>query len=127
MTDPFIESLQLPYLVWFVVVIASVGIILRWKWNHAEKMSKKQTGSNKPSKDIDESIDKLVRDAPTTLQNIRKEIAILESKGATPEQLKSLKQKEQMLDYAATYGDIGKEFVKPILHGVRNIFTKWGG
>lgn len=75
----------------------------------------------------DEAIDKLVSDAPKTLELVRIEIQKLKDTNATPEQLKSLQEKEKMLQYAVTYGEIGKEFVKPLVKAVQNVFKNWGG
>lgn len=122
----FVTWNDIQYFVWFFSVIIPLGLILRMKWKHSEKMSKKITNS-KMTNNTDEAIDKLVNDAPKTLELLRIEIKNLEEKGSTPDQLKSLKEKEKMLQYAVTYGEIGKEFVKPLVKAVTNVFKNWGG
>lgn len=81
-------------------IVGSLRYISQYATNKLKQSQKTQKDANKPKGLFDTILDSLEQ-APRAKQLLDTEIENLMQKGATPEQLKSLKAKKQMVDLAA--------------------------
>jgi len=115
-------------LVWFSAIAVTVYVFfrvfsstLKEKFRQTNLTRKKEQGSVH----TDSQIDDLINNAPRILNEINKQIKEQELSGVTPDQMKGLLQKKQMLELVTNNAEviniIGKPIIKKLLGLVKSL------
>tara|TARA_R100001086_G_C11753097_1_gene235963 strand:+ start:109 stop:486 length:378 start_codon:yes stop_codon:yes gene_type:complete len=115
---------DIPFFVEFIsiIILLTFGYAFTKLWfNHAKDKAKVRRTEQKKTQDnsIENEIDSYLDNASTIATKIQAELDYLKSKGATPEQLKSLESKLELANKVQQYEPIiriaGKPLVRKIL------------
>ena len=115
---------DIPFFAEFVAstIILTFGYAFVKLWfNHSKDKSKirRTEQKRKESNSLEDEMDKYLDNAGNIAQKIQAELDYLKSKGATPEQLKSLEQKLDLANKVQQYEPIiriaGKPLIKKII------------
>lgn len=115
-------------LVWFSCIAVTVYVFFR-VFSSTLKEKFKQTNLSRKKAEgsihTDSQIDDLINNAPRILNEINKQIKEQELSGVTPDQMKGLLQKKQMLELVTNNAEviniIGKPIIKKLLGFVKSI------
>ncbi len=109
------QLLEYAHIYVFLGIFFTAGIVFyKIRSSHKERQFKEEVKTKKQAKSFEGSIDKLIDEAPETQQQLLKLREEMVRDGATPDQLKALDSKIQLLGYAASYGEIAKPLIKPL-------------
>ena len=115
---------DIPFFVEFIsiIILLTFGYAFTKLWfNHSKDKAKVRRTEQKKTQDnsIENEIDSYLDNASTIATKIQAELDYLKSKGATPEQLKSLESKLELANKVQQYEPIiriaGKPLVRKIL------------
>lgn len=116
---------DIPFFAEFIatIIILTFGYAFAKLWfNHSKDKSKIRRTEQKKKQDnsLENEIDSYLDNAGSIAQKIQAELDYLKSKGATPEQLKSLESKLELANKVQQYEPIIRIAGKPLL---RKIFS----
>jgi len=111
---------DIPFFAEFIatIIILTFGYAFARLWfNHAKNKSKIRRTEQKrnESNSLENEMDKYLDNAGSIAQKIQAELDYLKSKGATPEQLKSLEQKLDLAKKVQQYEPIIRIAGKPLM------------
>jgi len=111
---------DIPFFAEFIatIIILTFGYAFAKLWfNHSKDKSKvrRTEQKRKESTSLEDEMDKYLDNAGSIAQKIQAELDYLKSKGATPEQLKSLEQKLDLANKVQQYEPIIRIAGKPII------------
>ena len=115
-------------LIWFSGIAVTIYVffhkfsdVIKEKFRTSNLTRKRMESST----NTDGQIDELIRNAPTILLEINKQIAQQRAQGVSDEQMKGLLQKKQLMELVANNKEvidiIGKPIIKKLLGFVRSI------
>jgi len=107
---------QLQPIIYVIIALTAILFFFRWRWSYMGLMTKEQNKKFKKSKTIEGLIDQKLSEIPGMLEKVNVEIEHLEKTHANEAQMKSLKDKRQLLELGRDYGDIAAEIGKPMLN-----------
>ena len=105
-------------LVWFSCIAVTVYVFFRVFSSTLKEKFKQTNLSRKKAENsghTDGQIDDLINNAPRILNEINKQIKEQEVSGVTPDQMKGLLQKKQMLELVTNNAEVINIIGKPIL------------
>ena len=120
---------QIPFFTEFVLL----GIVLGFGYGftklflgHAKDKNKikRNEAKKKQENSLEDELDSYINNAPAIAQKIQAELNYLKENNATPEQLKSLESKLDLLQKVQQYEPIIKIAGKPLLKKVLSIIDK---
>ena len=120
---------QIPFFTEFVLL----GIVLGFGYgftklflNHAKDKNKikRSEAKKKQENSLEDELDSYINNAPAIAQKIQAELNYLKENNATPEQMKSLESKLDLLQKVQQYEPIIKIAGKPLLKKVLSIIDK---
>jgi len=111
---------DIPFFAEFIasIIILTFGYAFAKLWfNHSKDKSKirRTEQKKKESTSLEDEMDKYLDNAGSIAQKIQAELDYLKSKGATPEQLKSLEQKLDLANKVQQYEPIIRIAGKPLI------------
>jgi len=111
---------DIPFFAEFVasIILLTFGYAFAKLWfNHSKDKSKirRTEQKRKESTSLEDEMDKYLDNAGSIAQKIQAELDYLKSKGATPEQLKSLEQKLDLANKVQQYEPLIRIAGKPII------------
>jgi len=111
---------DIPFFAEFIafIIILTFGYAFMKLWfNHSKDKSKirRTEQKRKESTSLEDEMDKYLDNAGSIAQKIQAELDYLKSKGATPEQLKSLEQKLDLANKVQQYEPIIRIAGKPLI------------
>ena len=120
---------EIPFFVEFVLL----GIILGFGYgftrlflNHAKDKNKIRRSERKAkeSNGLEDELDSYINNAPQIAQKIQAELTYLKENNATPEQMKSLESKLELLNKVQQYEPLIKMIGKPALKKIMSIIDR---
>jgi len=120
---------QIPFFTEFIVL----GIVLGFGYGftklflgHAKDKNKikRSEAKKKQESSLEDELDSYINNAPAIAQKIQAELNYLKENNATPEQMKSLESKLDLLQKVQQYEPIIKIAGKPLLKKVLSIIDK---
>ena len=120
---------EIPYFVEFIVL----GIVLGFGYgftrlflNHAKDKNKIRRSERKAkeSNGLEDELDSYINNAPQIAQKIQAELTYLKENNATPEQMKSLESKLELLNKVQQYEPLIKMIGKPALKKIMSIIDR---
>lgn len=122
----FVTWDQIQPIIYLIVIISGVLIFLKWRWSYVVIQQKSVATSARKEHSIENLIDKKLSELPAQLKKVQVELNHLKDTGATDKQMKSLKDKERMLELGIEYGDIGAEIAKPAIKKIMTFIKGLG-
>jgi len=117
----FVTWEQIQPIIYLIVVIGALLIFLKWRMSYVVQQQKSAASRIRKENSVENMIDKKLSELPGQLKKVQVELKHLKDTGATDEQMKSLKDKERMLELGIQYGDIAAEIGKPLIKKVLGI------
>ena len=120
---------EIPFFVEFVII----GIVLGFGYgftklflNHAKDKNKIRRSERKAkeSNGLEDELDSYINNAPQIAQKIQAELTYLKENNATPEQMKSLESKLELLNKVQQYEPLIKMIGKPALKKIMSIIDR---
>ena len=120
---------EIPFFVEFVLL----GIILGFGYgftklflNHAKDKNKIRRSERKAKEanGLEDELDSYINNAPQIAQKIQAELTYLKENNATPEQMKSLESKLELLNKVQQYEPLIKMIGKPALKKIMSIIDR---
>ncbi len=122
----FVTWDQIQPIIYLIVIISGVLIFLKWRWSYVVIQQKSAASRKRKEHSIENMIDKKLSALPGNLKKVQAELKHLKDNGATDKQMKSLKDKERMLELGIDYGDIGAEIAKPVIKKIMSFAKGFG-
>ena len=122
---------EIPFFVEFIIT----GIVLGFGYgftrlflNHAKDKNKVRRSERKAKEanGLEDELDSYINNAPQIAQKIQAELDYLKQNGATPEQMKSLESKLELLNKVQQYEIPLKLIGKPLFKKIVSIIDKVG-
>jgi len=120
---------EIPFFVEFVII----GIVLGFGYgftklflNHAKDKNKIRRSERKAKEanGLEDELDSYINNAPQIAQKIQAELDYLKKNNATPEQMKSLESKLELLNKVQQYEPLIKMIGKPALKKIMSIIDR---
>ena len=120
---------EIPFFVEFIIT----GIVLGFGYgftrlflNHAKDKNKIRRSERKAkeSNGLEDELDSYINNAPQIAQKIQAELTYLKENNATPEQMKSLEGKLELLNKVHQYEPLIKMIGKPALKKIMSIIDR---
>jgi hypothetical protein len=120
---------QIPFFTEFIIL----GIVLGFGYGftklflgHSKEKNKirRSEAKKKQENSLEDELDSYINNAPAIAQKIQAELNYLKENNATPEQMKSLESKLELLQKVQQYEPIIKIAGKPLLKKVLSIIDK---
>lgn len=118
MVEEFVTWDQIQPIIYLVVIISGFLVFIKWRWSYVMMQQKQAASKIRKDKSIDNLIDNKLNEFPGQLKKVQDELRHLQNTNANAEQMKSLRDKERMLQLAIEYGDVAAEIGKPIINKV---------
>ena len=120
---------EIPFFVEFIII----GIVLGFGYgftklflNHAKDKNKIRRSERKAKEanGLEDELDSYINNAPQIAQKIQAELTYLKENNATPEQMKSLEGKLELLNKVQQYEPLIKMIGKPALKKIMSIIDR---